>query len=63
MTGCETCDRQGPLEPGLLGDGVELHRAMHDLGRAMLTVEFVATFTGLALVAVVAVTAFGYLAT
>lgn len=54
MSGCETCDRQGPLEPTLLGAGVELHRAMHDLARAMLTVEFVSVFATLGLAASVA---------
>lgn len=37
MTGCETCDQHGPHLPGLAGaDGVELHRAAHDLRRAVV---------------------------
>lgn len=36
LTGCATCDQHGPDLPGLAGaDGIELHRALHDLGRAL----------------------------
>lgn len=35
MSGCETCDFIGPELPTLTRDARELHRATHDLGRAL----------------------------
>ena len=36
MTRCDLCDFIGPAESGFQGDLLELHRAMHQLGRTLI---------------------------
>lgn len=35
MTGCDTCDRHGPELDGTWLAWLDLHRSLHDLGRAL----------------------------
>jgi len=35
-TGCDRCDRNGPELPTLDAEGLALHRALHEFGRAYI---------------------------